>query len=89
MKNNSKTPKTNWDLVNNMTDNDINYDDIPEATEDIFRIMTAREPEKVKVNLALSREVIDFFKQQGNKYQTRINDVLLAVVHSYKKQLKA
>jgi uncharacterized protein (DUF4415 family) len=80
-----KKSKTNWDKVDAMTDNEIDYTDSPEATEEMFALMTARKPEKVKVNLNLNREIIDFFKQQGNKYQTRINDVLLAMVHKYKK----
>ena len=85
MRKRPKTPKTDWAMVGAMTDDEIDYTDIPEATEEIFAIMTAREPEKVKINLSLNREVIDFFKQQGSKYQTRINDVLVAVVQSYKK----
>ncbi len=80
-----KAPKTDWARLDAMTDDEIDYTDIPEATEEIFALMTAREPEKVKINLSLNREVIDFFKQQGNKYQTRINDVLVAMVHNYKK----
>lgn len=85
MKNTLKNTNTDWEKVNNMTDDEIDYSDIPEATEDIFKIMTLRKPEKVKINLALNREIVDFFKQQGHKYQTRINDVLLKIVHDYKK----
>lgn len=85
MKNTLKTPKTDWKRVNTMTDNEIDYTEIPEATEEIFKIMRAREPEKVKINIALNPEIINFFKQQGSKYQSRINDVLLAIIHSYKK----
>lgn len=80
-----KTSKTNWARIDAMTDAEIDYTDSPEATEEMFALMTAREPEKIKVNLNLSREVVDFFKQQGSKYQTRINDVLVAMVHNYKK----
>ena len=47
--------------------------------------MTKHEPEKVVVNLRLDQEVVDFFKKHSSKYQTRINEVLLAIVHSYKK----
>lgn len=80
-----KKSKTDWNKVDAMTDNEIDYTDSPEATEEMFALMTARMPEKVKVNLNLDREIVDFFKQHGNKYQTRINDVLLAMVHKYKK----
>ena len=52
---------------------------------DLFKLMTKEEPEKVVVNLRLNREVVDFFKAHSSKYQTRINEVLLAIVHDYKK----
>lgn len=79
-----KTSKTNWARVDTMTDDEIDYTDSPEVTEDIFKLMTKEEPEKVMVNLRLNREVVDFFKAHSKKYQTRINEVLLAIVHSYK-----
>ena len=85
MKKSLKTPKTDWKRVNSLTDETIDYSDIPEATEDIFKLMTRHEPEKVLVNLRLNREIVDFFKEHSSKYQTRINEVLLAIVHSYKK----
>lgn len=80
-----KSSKTNWERLNAMTDEDIDYTDSPEATDEMFALMTKRDPEKIKVNLSLNVEIVDFFKAQGNKYQTRINDVLLALVHNYKK----
>lgn len=80
-----KSSKTDWARVDAMTDDEIDYTDSPEATEEMFALMTKREPEKIKVNLNLDREIVDFFKSHGSKYQTRINDVLLAMVHNYKK----
>ncbi|MBP9723087.1 MAG: BrnA antitoxin family protein [Gammaproteobacteria bacterium] len=80
-----KISKTDWARIDAMTDDEIDYTDSPEVTEEMFALMTKREPEKVKVNLNLNREIVDFFKSQGSKYQTRINDVLLALVHKYKR----
>lgn len=80
-----KTSKTDWNRVDAMTDEDIDYSDSPEVTEELFKLMTKEEPEKVMVNLRLNREIVDFFKEHSNKYQTRINEVLLAIVHNYKK----
>lgn len=34
-----------------MTDDEIDYTYSPEATEEMFALMAARKPEKVKVNL--------------------------------------
>jgi uncharacterized protein (DUF4415 family) len=77
--------KTDWARLNAMKDQEIDYTDSPEATDEMFALMTKRDPEKIKVNLSLNVEIVDFFKKHGNKYQTRINDVLLALVHNYKK----
>jgi uncharacterized protein (DUF4415 family) len=80
-----KISKTDWVRVDAMTDKEIDYSDSPEVSEELFKLMTKEEPEKIVVNLRLDREVVDFFKKHSNKYQTRINEVLLAIVHSYKK----
>lgn len=80
--------KTDWTKVDAMTDEEIDYSDSPEVSDELFKLMTKEEPEKVIVNLRLDREVVDFFKKHSNKYQTRINEVLLAIVHSYKKSHK-
>lgn len=50
-------------------------------------LMEANEPEMVSVNIRLDREVVDFFKQHSKKYQVKINEALLMLVHQYK-QLK-
>jgi uncharacterized protein (DUF4415 family) len=80
-----RTLKSNWKKVDNLTDNTMDYSDSPEVTEEFFKIMTRRDPEKVVVNLRLNREVVDFFRAGGKKYQNRINDVLVSVVNQYKK----
>ena len=49
-----KTLKTDWARVDSLTDDTIDYLDSPEVTEEFFKIMTAREPEKVVVNLRLN-----------------------------------
>jgi len=80
-----KHSKTNWTRIDKLSDETIDYSDSPEVTEEFFKIMTRREPEKVLVNLRLNREIVDFFKQHSDKYQTKINEVLLSLVRSYKK----
>lgn len=84
----SKTSRTDWARVDAMKDEEIDYSNSPEVSGELFKLMTKEEPEKITVNLRLDREIVDFFKKHSNKYQTRINDVLLAIVHSYKKSHK-
>lgn len=84
-----KISKTDWNKVDSLTDDTIDYSDSPEVTEEFFKIMTKKEPEKILVNLRLNREVVDFFKKNSKKYQSKINQVLEALVYQYKKAHKA
>ncbi len=84
----NKTSRTDWARVDAMTDEEINYSDSPEVSDELFRLMTKEEPEKITVNLRLDSEIVEFFKKHSGKYQTRINEVLLAIVHSYKRAHK-
>lgn len=79
-----KTSKTDRKRVNALTDETIDYSDSPEVNEEFFKLMTKREPEKINVNLRLDREVVDFFRSHGRKYQNKINDALVLLVHNYK-----
>lgn len=60
-----------------MTDKDINLSDIPEqldwsgAKRGVFY-----RPIKQQLTLRLDADVVDWFKRQGEGYQTRINAVL-------------
>ena len=47
-------------------------------------LMESPDPDMVTVNIRLNREIVDFFKQHSKKYQVKINEVLLMLVHQYK-----
>jgi len=38
--------KTNWELVDKLQDKEIDYTDSPEVTEEFFKLMKVREPQK-------------------------------------------
>jgi|688.fasta_scaffold739646_2 uncharacterized protein (DUF4415 family) len=78
--------KTNWEFVDNLKDEDIDYEDHPEVTEEFFKIMQAREPNKKGVFIKLDTELISFFKNHSKHYQTKINDVLRAYKHAFEKR---
>jgi uncharacterized protein (DUF4415 family) len=60
----------------------IDYSDIPELPDDFWtrHPPTAREP-KEQITLRLDRHVVEFFRAQGPRYQTRINAVLRTYVN--------
>ena len=76
-KNTKKESNTNWERLEEMSDNDIDFSDIPELNESFFKTATLRLPENKKsVSLRLDTDVLNWFKSQGHGYQTKINAVL-------------
>ena len=74
-----KRSKTDWKRIDAMKDQDIDYSDIPELGDDFFKNAVIRMPEtKATITMRLDRDVLNWFKKQGSKYQTRINAVLRA-----------
>jgi len=68
-----------------LKDENIDYSDIPafskkELNPDEWEVIFPEE--KQKINIALDKSILEFFKQQGKGYQTRINAVLSAYIKS-------
>lgn len=79
-----KNTKTDWDKIDAMADDDIDYSDNPEITEGFFKIAFIRKPtHKKAVSLRIDEDIIEFFKKNNEKYQTKINDVLRAYKLAY------
>lgn len=78
--------KTNWKQVDAIKDEDIDYTDSPEVTEEMFNMMKFREPIKKGIYIKLDTDIIDFFKKNSKKYQTRINEVLKAYKNALEKK---
>ena len=53
----------------------IDYGDIPEVPAEFWSTRN-----KAQITLRLDQDVLDFFRSQGKRYQTRINAVLRAFV---------
>lgn len=95
--------KRELEALKNISDNEINYSDIPEVTnpQDFVRFSNKdfnkiikedlnfnqivdileeikQANMKDRVSLRLDHDVAMYYRQQGKKYQTRINDILRA-----------
>ena len=69
--------KTDFARLDAIQDKDINDSDIPELTDDAFTRGELKLPKtKASVTMRLDRDVLNWFKDQGPRYQTRINVVL-------------
>jgi len=73
--------RTEWDRLRAMSDDEIDYTDIPSTDADFWSGARMVEPSrKVAVTLQLDEKVVAAFQQAGGDYQARINAVLRAYV---------
>lgn len=87
----SEIDHTDWKRIDAMTDADIDFSDIPEATPEMFARAVLRRnfkpiPRKKQLTLRVDSDVVDWYKNQGPGYQTRINSLLRAYMEEYAKQ---
>jgi len=66
-----------------MTDEDIDYSEIPPLTPAMFAKAIVRKglkpvTRKAQITLRVDAEVLEWFKRQGKGYQTQINAILKA-----------
>ena len=67
-------------------DEDIDFSDIPELTEEDFaRGLWKPGYGKKQLTVRFDRDVVEFFKQGGRGYQTRMNAVLRAYMNAVKR----
>lgn len=67
--------------LDKMTDDAIDYSDIPELDDRFFRLAKALTPgKKHSLTLRLDEQVYRWLKDQGPGYQSRINAILKAVM---------
>lgn len=70
-----------------MPDEEIDYSDIPPVT-DWSKAVVGRfyRPIKETVTIRLDADLIDWLKQGGKGYQTRVNKILRAVMEQQRKR---
>ncbi len=85
----SRQSGTNLKRLDAMTDVDIDLSDIPEMTPENFAKGVVRrglQPiSKRQITLRLDSDVIEWFKQQGSGYQTKMNALLRAYMIEHDK----
>jgi uncharacterized protein (DUF4415 family) len=73
----SKKSRTDWAKLESMTDEEIDYSDIPPLDDEFFATGELRMPTtKPLISIRIDPEVLTWFRSQGPGYQTRINAVL-------------
>ncbi len=67
-------------------DSEIDTSDIPEVTDWAgAEVGKFYRPMKKQVTLRLDADMLEWFRKQGNKYQTRINQALREYMDSHRK----
>lgn len=92
MKNENTLARSGTDLakLDALRDEDIDFSDLPEVTPAMFAKAIVRrglKPRtKAQLTLRLDSDVLEWFRQQGPGYQTRINALLRAYMEEHKAQ---
>ncbi len=75
--NSKKKSRTDWAKLESMTDEEIDYSDIPPLDDEFFAKGELRLPTtKPLISIRVDPDVLAWFKSQGSGYQTRMNAVL-------------
>ncbi|BBU29659.1 hypothetical protein BTHE68_33930 [Burkholderia sp. THE68] len=82
----SKKSGTDWDRLAKMKDADIDYSDIPKLDDAFFEQAELHVPPKQAVTMRLDADVLEWFRQQGKGYQTRINRLLRAYMQTQQRR---
>ena len=81
-----RASQSDWARVDGMNDADIDYSEIAELGDKFWKKAQLILPEnKVKVTMRLDPEVLNWFKNQGKGYQTKINAVLKSYIQTRSK----
>jgi uncharacterized protein (DUF4415 family) len=90
-KNISHKSQTDWEHVDKLRDNDIDFSDNPEITPEMFAKAIVRRGlkpvgRKTQVTLRIDEDILTWFKKQGTGYQTRINSLLKAYKEAHQNE---
>jgi uncharacterized protein (DUF4415 family) len=84
----SSNSQTDWQRLDAMSDEDIDLSDCPEITPEMFAKAVVRKglpvtEAKAQVTLRIDSDVLEWFKSQGQGYQTQINRLLRAYMEAH------
>jgi uncharacterized protein (DUF4415 family) len=80
----SAEQRARLDAVALMPDEQIDYSDAPSLPDAVWVGAVEMPHVKQQITLRLNADVVDFFKNTGRRYQTRINAVLRSYVEAHK-----
>ena len=77
--------KTDYAALDAMTDDDIDYSDIPPLDEHFWNnVQLLRPVEKEMISMRVDKDTLQWFREQGRGYQGYMNAVLRSFVETQK-----
>jgi uncharacterized protein (DUF4415 family) len=85
----SKKSRTDWKRVDALKESDIDLSEIREVSPEMFARAIVRRglkpvARKAQLTLRIDSDVLDWFRRQGQGYQTKINALLRAYMDAHK-----
>ena len=93
MKNDSilKTSLTDWERIDAMTDDQIDYSDSPRINRELFSTGTRKSGKrsaevKEAISIRLDKDVLEWFRARGRGYQSEVNALLRVYMQQHERQ---
>ncbi len=84
-KNKKIKSKMDYERLDNMSDDDIDYSDIPETDSAFWAEAKLHDPGAKKIiSIRIDPDVLEWFKQQKGRYQTLMDTVLQHYMNTHK-----
>lgn len=81
----NKPSQTDWERIEKLTDEEIDTSDIPPLDDSFFAKARLRMPQpQVSVVMHVDADLLDWFKTQGEEYESLINAALRSYVEKRK-----
>lgn len=78
---------TDWEKLESMTDENIDFSDCPEITQEMAKNAVIRgglkSPKKQSLTLFLDSEIVNWYKQNEVSHQIEINNLLKEYIKSF------
>lgn len=83
----NKPSQTDWERIDKLTDEEIDTSDIPPLDDAFFANARLRMPRpQVPVTMRVDADLLDWFKNQDEEYESLINNALRSYVEKHKEQ---
>jgi uncharacterized protein (DUF4415 family) len=80
-----KSSKTDWGKLAGMSDEEIDYSDIPDLPDSFLRKAKVWHPHsKVRITMELDKDVLEWFKAESEDWESRIQAALRLYAETHK-----